>query len=261
MSQNRWSAADLLPRFLLRPAAEVASRLAGGNGSRQIAGLEREQWRALAHAFPGLGRDPAPRVLRARRRREFLIGRALASLHHDAVWTGSPEGGPTVFVTAHIGDVRALRYLMRRRMVIASVRGPWQDRAKFARFDAGFDQLWPCEFPHVFSSATPHALRTALRRGSLIVTADVPDRGGFDAPLLGGTIRLDPRPFRLARLARVPCRPAFLTAPHTRLTVTVGSPLPESQHAALEEFGRVFRRVAADAPFEIDGPTRWGQLR
>jgi hypothetical protein len=246
---------------LLRPAAELASRIASGDEVSEITGLAREQWRVVARAFPALGRDPAPRVIRARRRREFLIGRALASFRHDALWTGSPGGGPTLFVTAHVGDARALRYLLRRHIPVASVRAPWESRTKAAHDDAVFDRRWPNEFPHVLSAAGPHALRTALRYGSLIVTADVPVRDGVEVPLLGGRVQLDPRPFRLARLARVPCRPAFLTAPGGRLTVTLEDSLPASQETALEEFGRTLARVAAAAPFEIDGRTRWGQLR
>jgi hypothetical protein len=255
------STADLLPRCLLKPAAGLASRIGSARRTVEVTGLDREQWRVLGRAFPALGADPAFRALLARRRREFLIGRALASLRHDAVWTGSPGREPSLFVTAHIGDARGLRYMLRRHIAVANVRTSWDDRSEIARDDAEVDRLWPREFPHVFSAAAPHGLRAALRRGSLIATADVPDRDGFEVPLLGGTVRLDPRPFRLSRLTRVPCRPAFLTAPRGRLTVTLGEPLPSSPEAALGEFGRVFARVAAAARFEIDGPTRWGQLR
>lgn len=251
---------DLLPRCLLRPAAELVSRMGGGDKSTRITGCTPEQWQVLALAFPALGHDPAPRAVLARRRREFLIGRALVNLRHDAFWTGSPGGRPTLFVTAHIGDARALRYLLRRHVPVASVRAPWKSRTRGAREDSAFDRRWPCEFPHVFPASAPHTLRTALSYGSLIVTADIPNRQAVEAPLLGGRVQLDPRPFRLARLASVPCRPAFLTAPDGRLTVTLDDALPPSQERALEEFGRTFARVAAAAPFEIDAPTRWAQL-
>ncbi len=258
-SSEAGSAADLLPRSLLRAFAGLTSRLAVDRDYR-VTGLTREQWQALGRVFPQLGCDPAPRVLIARRCREFLIGRALATQRHDAVWTLEPDLSPALFVSAHIGDARALRYLLRRRIPVASIRPPWRTRAEFARQDAAFDRLWARPFPHVFSAAAPHALRTALKLGSLIATADTPPRGGIDARVLGGTVRLDLRPFRLARLSRVPCRPAFLTAPRGRLTVTIGDPLPVREEAALEEFGRAFAAVAAAAPFEIDGPTRWGQI-
>jgi hypothetical protein len=261
LSLEAASAADLLPRSLLRVFAGLTSRWGAADGNYETTGLTREQWKALGRAFPDLGSDPASRVLVARRRREFLIGRALATRRHDAVWTSEPEASPVLFASAHIGDARALKYLLRQRIPVASIRPPWKSRTEFARQDAAFDRLWPRPFPQVFSAAAPHALRSALRQGSLIATADTPARDGYETGLLGGTVRLDLRPFRLARLAGVPCRPAFLTAPRGRLTVTIGDPLPVREEAAVKEFGRAFAVVAAAAPFEIDGPTRWGQIR
>jgi hypothetical protein len=252
--------ADLLLRFILRPAAAVAGRISREGVAAAITGLTREQWRALGRAFPALGPDPARRAVGARLRLRFLLSRALSGPRHDAVWSGFLGGAPVLFATAHVGDLRGLRYLMRRRIPAANILAPWVMRKRTARYDAAFDRRWQRDFPHVFSSENPHALKTALKRGSLIAAADIPDAASTPFPLLGGTILLDPRPFRLARIAGVPCRPAFLTAPGGRLTMTVGESLPAAEDAALDLFGRAFARVAEQAPFEIDGVTRWGQL-
>jgi hypothetical protein len=86
------------------------------------------------------------------------------------------------------------------------------------------------------------------------VTADQPDGHGVEVPFLGGRLRLDPRPFRLARSAGVPCRPAFLTLPRGRWTLTLGDPLPGGEEGALEAFASSLAAVAARSPLDLDGP-------
>jgi hypothetical protein len=81
----------------------------------------------------------------------------------------------------------------------------------------------------------------------------MPERGGIPARILGGPALLDPRPFRLARVSRVPCRPAFVTLPGGRWTLTLGPALSGDDLACAEEFGRVFARVAEAAPLDLDG--------
>jgi len=100
-------------------------------------------------------------------------------------------------------------------------------------------------------------LRTALRRGSLIVAADQPEGDASAFRCLGGWLPLDRRPFRLARLARVPCRPLFLFAFRGRLAISIGQALEGDPTVALEAFARSLERAAGDCPLLIDGPTWW----
>lgn len=166
-----------------------------------------------------------------------------------------------MYVTAHLGDLRSLRYLVRRHIPVATVvRTSEEEREAIAREDRVFDARAPCDFPHAFSSRHPHRLRSALRRGSLVFAADLPPDGGLAFPCLGGQIFLDPRPFRLAKLAGVPCRPLFLTAPGARLTISIGEAAPAEEAAALQDFARMLERVAGESRFEIDGPTWWSRL-
>lgn len=254
-------AADLLPRALLPAAALLAGGWPDDAAVSRITGISREQWRAIGRAYPALGEDPGRRAARARMRLRFLIGRSLALRRHDARWVGPPlDERPTMFATAHLGDLRGLRYALRRRVPAANVVWNASDRALVAEDDTRFDRDSPHDFPHVWSAAAPHALRSALARGSLIAAADVPAPRPVEAGLLGGRVRLDPRPFRLARLARVPCRSIFLTAPGGRLRVTLGANLPAAEEEAVRLFAEDLARAARDAPFELDGPTRWGQL-
>lgn len=248
-----------LPPLLARAAAAVKLRAADDARIEEITGLTRERWRDVARALPALGPDPAVRAARARLRLGSLVGRATAGA--DPFWNGAPGHAPVVFVTGHVGDLRALRYLLRRRVPAASVIQRSSERERIAREDAAIDAIWPRAFPHVFPSNPVRALDRALSQGSLIVAADVPaGKSSVPAALLGGTIGLDPRPFRLARIAGVPCRPAFLTAPRGALTVTVGDLLPSEEEAAIGVFARQLESVCSSAPYEIDGPTRWGQL-
>lgn len=225
-------------------------------------GLSSEQWRQLAGLFPRLPRDAGLRAARARRRMAQLSNRAFAGGVWEPAWEGpAPAGGPAVYVTAHIGSLLALRYALRARGVsAASVIAPYNfDRPGPQAKDALFDRRFPLAFPHVASSRETHRLRSLLKRGSLILAADLPARESFPARLLGGAVELDPRPFRLARLARVPCVPAFLTLPGRRWTFSLGSPLPPAESAAHDGFALAFAEAAARAPWDLDGPVYWNR--
>lgn len=225
-------------------------------------GLSSAKWRELAAAFPELPRDPGPRVARARRRMGELSSRALARGAWNPAWEGpEPPQENAVYVTAHIGSLLSLRYVLRARGVAAaSVLAPYNfDRPDPAAKDAIFDRRFPMAFPHVASSAGTHRLRSLLERGSLILAADLPTREAFTASLLGAAVQLDPRPFRLARLAGVPCVPVFLTVPGRRWTVSLGERLPSAERAALEAFARAFGAAASRAPLDLDGPVYWNR--
>ncbi|HEY4231183.1 MAG TPA: hypothetical protein VGO79_13520 [Thermoanaerobaculia bacterium] len=238
-------------------------------------GLSSERWRQLAARFPDLPRTPGPRAARARRRMGELAGRALSGGEWDPLWEGSePPRASAVYVTAHLGSLLALRYVLRARGVaVASVIAPYNfERADPAAKDAVFDRRFPIVFPHVVSSAHTHRLRGLLKRGSLILAADLPSKpakpsaaseaAAFPARLLGGTVDLDPRPFRLARLAGVPCLPVFLTLPRRRWTLTLGRPLPANERDELharDAFARAFESAAERAPWDLDGPVYWNR--
>lgn len=228
----------------------------------EATGLSLEEWRDLARAFPGLGPDPGRRAARARLRMRFLAGRALATSRHPPVWRGGlPAAAPTLYVTAHIGDLRSLRYLLRTRVPAGSIIAPEnEERAQGESQDRLFDESSPQPFPHVLPSREPHRIRSALREGSLVAAADAAAEEVFEARVLGGAIPLDPRPFRLARLAGVSCRPIFLTAPRSRLTVTLDEVLPEEIPEALRRFAEAFARVAEESPWDWDGATHWRRI-
>jgi lauroyl/myristoyl acyltransferase len=128
-------------------------------------------------------------------------------------------------------------------------------RREAERQDRLFDARHPIDFPHFFPASAVHRLRSALRRGSLILAADLPEPGdGVAVPFLGGRALVDLRPFRLARAARVPCRPAFLTLPRGRWTLTLGRVLPREEAAAVAAFASCLAEVAARSPLDLDGP-------
>ena len=219
-------------------------------------GLSRERWRELARAFAELPADPGPLAAKARGRLARLASRALSSGRWNLRLEGDPPSErPCVYVTAHLGSLQALRYALRARGIpAATILGPHNlDRRSAAAQDRVFDRRHPLDFPHAFASSHVHRLRGALKRGSLVAAADLPPEGGRRAPLLGGWVRIDPRPFRLARAARVPCRPAFATLPGGRWTLTLGPPLPADGGAACEAFARSMAEVAARAPLDLDG--------
>jgi hypothetical protein len=247
-------------RRLLTRARSVAARLAASPARDRVAaltGISAADWRLIATAFPLLPAGAGPEAARRRERLHRLASRALASGKWKTRLEGEPPGpGPAVFVTAHIGALQALRYVLRVRGIpAASVIGRFNlDRTVPARSDPSFDRRFPMDFPHALPSTLPHRLRKALARGSLIAAADLPEGPSRPAEILGGRVSLDPRPFRLARLARVECRAAFLTLPREGWTLTVSPPLPYAAEDALDAFARLFARVAARAPLDLDGP-------
>jgi hypothetical protein len=254
--------ADLAPRSLL---STLSTLLPGPLRDREIraaTGISRRQWQDLGRAFPRLGPDPGPDAARARRRFDALLGRAFSDDRHVPVFRDAPPSpGPCVYATGHVGDLRGLRYLLRLRIAVAAVvNEDAAHRATRGRRHPNVEERVPRDFPHVLPSSNPHGLRSALRRGSLIVTADLPAAGGQEFPCLGGVLRLDPRPFRLARFSGTPCRPIFLTAPEGLLTITIGPALPEKEADALSGFARAFERAAEETPFDIDGVTWWNRL-
>ena len=227
-----------------------------------LTGISSEAWRQLAQIHPDLGFDPGPRAARARRRLNGFAIRALATGVWRPLWTGSaPSSEPTVYVTAHIGSLLALRYVLRSRgTCAASAIAPYNfDRPDPAAKDAVFDRRFPMRFPHVISAAQPHRIRTALSSGSVILASDLPAKDAFAGRLLGGDVALDPRPFRLARLAGVACRPAFVTLPGRRWRITLGDPLPAPEEPARAEFARILQEVASRAPLDLDGLVYWNR--
>ncbi len=255
-------AADLAPRFLLPSFSSLVGIRVRDREIRSVTGLTEGQWRDLGKTFPRLGADPGRTAARARRRFGFLVGRALASRRHGPAFRDAPPPDePTLFATAHLGDLRSLRYLLRRHIAIGNVvRATDAERAAIVPDDRASDERDPRDFPHVFYFRNPHRMRSALRRGSLMVAADLPEEGGIDFPCLGGRLPLDPRPFRLARIVGVPCRAVFLTAPAARLTVTIGPVLPSDAEAALAAFARLLERTADASPFDVDALTWWNRL-
>lgn len=214
------------------------------------------EWERLACAFPLLGSGVGPQAARARRELGRLCSRALRTGRWQPRLDGpAPDARPTVFLTAHFGSLSALRYCLRARGVPAAIAvGPHNfPRADQEESDRLFDSRFPMGFPHVFEAERAHRLRTALGQGSLLVVADLPGRNAVESDLLGGRVRLDPRPIRLARVAGVRCCPAFLSLPEAGWTLTVGPELPPDEGPALGMFGRIYANVAARAPWDLDG--------
>lgn len=247
-----------MPASLSRTAPSWLGRLVprGRERVRALTGIDPEEWREIAVAFPGVPTDPGRLAARKRARLARLASRALATGRWKTALNGAAPGPePTVYVTAHIGALQALRYVLRSRGVpVASVIGRFNlDRSVTARTDPIFDRHHALDFPHAMASTHPHRLASALSRGSLIVAGDLPEGPFVEASLLDGSVRLDPRPFRLARAAGVGCRAAFLTLPDSGWTLTLGEPLPSDPTRAVADFARVFRKVAAAAPLDLDG--------
>src|SRR5262245_18400334 len=199
-------------RLLARASASVALRwTASGRHDRVTAltGIPASDWRRIAQAFPELPPDPGPRAADRREKLHGRASRALATGGWKTRLDGEPPAlEPALYVSAHIGALQALRYSLRARSVpAASVIGRFNlDRTIPARTDPIFDRRFPMDFPHALASTHPHRLRSALKRGSLIVAADMPARESRPAEILGGRVLLDPRPFRLAWVAGVECR-------------------------------------------------------
>ena len=227
-----------------------------GRRVESLTGIAAEDWKRLRAAFPEL---PAAAGTRAAARRLLLsrlASRRLRTGNWEARLVGAPPSPePTVYVSAHWGSLAALRYTLRARgIAVGNALGPHNlARAEAERQDRLFDRRHPLPYPHVYEAARAHRLRGALRKGSLILAADLPAALRVPAPLLGGRVFLDPRPFRLARAAGVPCRPAFLTLPRGRWTLTLGDPLPRDAEAALAAFARCFAAAARRSPLDLDG--------
>lgn len=225
-----------------------------------LTGISAADWKELRRAFPRLPAGAGPRAAA----RRMLLARLAARRLRTGRWAGRIEGdapdpadGPAVFVSAHLGSLQGLRYALRAMGIpVATVLGPHNlQRPEAERQDRAFDTRHPLGFPHVLPASAVHRLRTALRKGSLVLAADLPAPGdSIPAPLLGGRVMLDPRPFRLARAAGVACRPAFLTLPGGRWTLTIGRALPADEEQAVAAFGRSLSAVAARSPLDLDGP-------
>lgn len=247
-----------MPLSVSRAASSWLGRLVprGRERVRVLTGIGEEEWREIAEAFPGVPSDPGRLAARRRARLARLASRALATGRWKTELEGEPPGPePTVYVTGHVGALQALRYVLRSRGIpVASVIGRLNlDRTVTARSDPIFDRRHSLDFPHALPSTRPHGLARALRAGSLIVAADLPEGPFAEAPFLGATVQLDPRPFRLARAAGAACRAAFLTLPKAGWRLTVGERLPSDPSRAVEAFARLFDRVAAAAPLDLDG--------
>jgi len=231
-------------------------RSAPGARVAALTGLSPERWRELARTYTLLPADPGPAAARARARLARLASRALSTGRWNLRLEGGPPSPePCVYVTGHLGSMQALRYALRARGVaVANVLGPHNlDRTQAIAQDRVFDRRHALDFPHAFPSSAVHRLRSALKRGSLVAAADLPPEGGMRVPLLGGPALVDPRPFRLARAARVPCRPAFATMAGGRWTLTLGPALPSDERSASEAYAAVLSGVASRAPLDIDG--------
>jgi hypothetical protein len=248
----------------------VIARALGARGLRSpgrvsaLTGISAEEWRALAVLYPELPPDPGEAARRQRERLFRLAARAFKSGRWAPRLEGEPPAPePTLYVTAHLGSMQALRYALRARGIpAANVLGPFNlDRTTAIEQDRIFDRNHALDFPHAFPSTSVHRLRSALKRGSLIAAADLPERSGVAARLLGGPTAIDTRPFRLARAARVPCRAAFLTLPGGRWTLTLGPPLPREESAACAAFAAALSAVASRSPLDLDGVVYWNRPR
>lgn len=225
-----------------------------------LTGLSAQGWRELASVYTDLPASPGPRAAARRARLARVASRALSTgrwnlrldLEGEAL-----SSAPCVYATAHIGSLQSLRYALRARGVpAATVLGPHNlDRTRAIEQDRVFDRRYALAFPHAFPASAAHRLRSALRRGSLIAAADLPEdgSGGMPAHLLGGPAWIDPRPFRLARVAGVPCRAAFATFAGGRWTLTVSRSLPVGEREGSAAFAEILARVAAEAPLDLDG--------
>jgi hypothetical protein len=230
-----------------------------------LTGISAEEWRALSRVYPALPARPGARAAARRLLLARLASRRLATGRWPARIVGdAPSREPTVYASAHVGSLQALRYTLRALGVpAANVLGPYNlERPEAERQDRAFDAGHPMDFPHFFPASAVHRVRGALKKGSLILAADLPLPGaGVAVPFLGGRAFVDPRPFRLARAARVPCRPAFLTLPRGRWTLTLGTELPAGEEAAIAAFARCLAETAARSPLDLDGVVYLGLAR
>lgn len=262
--------ANAIPASFL-PWKETFSPLPRGEEVLRLTRLTEREWDDVSLRFPALGSGAGPRAARARRIFRFLVGRALATPRHRPVWRGEPATGePTLYLTAHLGDLRSLRYLLRMEGIAAAhALGPENlSREDIADDDRELDRRYPIAFPHFFPTDRPHRLKAALARGSLIAVIDRIFRGHAASPepeerfwaasFLGGFLQIDAFPLRLSELAGVPARPIFLTAPGGRLTICAGEPLPRGREDAMHHFAALLREAGEASPYDFDGFThRW----
>lgn len=237
----------------------------------ELTGLDEGAWRRMAEIFPMLGDHPGLDAARQRRAFALLAANALAPASRRVRWVPArPDPAPALYLTIHLGDLRLLRYLLRLAGITAATIVDDTHRGNEAarEEDATIDRLRAHAFPHVFFARDSHRLRSALRRGSLLAAIDrihAPAPGKPRPELaidfLGGRLVLDLSPLRLARLARVPARPIFISAPRRRLTVSVGAPLPADPGEAGRRFGELAGAVARDSPADFDGFTHRFLLR
>ncbi len=229
----------------------------------RLTGLSDAGWRDLAAIFPRLGDDPGRDAARARRTFTFLAGNEILRRRPRPAWEAAPPpAAPQILLTAHIGNLRLLRYFLRSAGVPAATVVDDTHFGSDAHEEANrwIDRRFPTAFPHTFPAAEPHRLRTALRRGTLLAAIDRIHRPrardhSARIPFLGGTLEIELGPLRLARIAGVRARPVFITAPKERLTITVGDALPADEAEAARAFGVLLDRVARASPADFDGYT------
>ena len=236
-----------------------------------ITGLEESRWTEMSGLFPLLGSCPGRDAARQRRSLGLLAGNALSRNSRRIVWRpGRPDPDPALYFTIHLGNVRLLRYFLRLAGIAVAtiVDATHLADPRVRAQNAWIDRRRPIAFPHVVFAGEVHRLRSALRRGSLMAAVDrihrpMPGKGGEDrvVPFLGGRLTLDLSALRLARIARVPVRPIFLTLPGERLTITVGDPLPADADRAGERFGALADAAARASPADFDAYTHRFLLR
>jgi hypothetical protein len=253
-----------LPRPVLRAAVRAWPPPPRARIER-LTGLAEDEWRALGRLFPLLGADPGLAAARARRDFALLARYEVSRSRPRPFWDPAPPpGAPQLLVTAHLGGLRMLRYLLRSSGIPTAtiIDETHLGSRKWRPFDEWIERRFPVGLPHTFSAREPHRLRSALRRGSLLAAIDRihrPPPGADDrsarVPFLGGSLEIELAPLRLARLAGVAVRPIFATAPDARLTITVGDALPEEDAGAARAFGELLDRTARRSPGDFDGFT------
>src|SRR5262245_9422592 len=105
-----------------------------------LTGISAADWRKLRRTFPLLPAAAGPRAAARRVLLARLAARRLRTGRWDARLDGdAPDaaGGPTLFVSAHLGSLQGLRYTLRARGIpAATVLGPHNlDRRDAERLD------------------------------------------------------------------------------------------------------------------------------
>ena len=256
--------ADVLPRGVVRAIARFWPSPPRGR-IESLTGIAEADWRRFGEIFPALGPDPGRQAARARRAFTLVAWHELSRKRPRPRWDPAPPpASPGLFVTAHVGNLRMLRYFLRAARIPTAtiVDETHLGRTTYGAMNGWIDARFPAPVPHTFWSGEPHRLRRALATGSLLAAIDrihrpppgAPDRSERVA-FLGGTLDVELAAFRLARLAAVPVRPVFVTAPRARLRITVGDPLPPEATEAARSFGALLDRVTRASPGDFDGFT------